>query len=470
MTILGLSKGTVPVGIVGASGFTGAELMRLIAGHRSFTVKVATAATQAGTAVADLYPSLAAAYPDLVFSEFNPDDFDGLSIVFTGLPHAASQQVVSELAGRVEHVVDLSADFRLNDPAVYEEWYQTPHTQQDLLDAFAYGLPELYRSEIEAKPHVAVPGCYPTAAVLALAGLTRQGLVETSGLIVNAASGVSGAGRAAKPHTTFNAIDENFSAYGLNGHRHAPEMEQVLGADVLFVPHLVPMNRGILATCYATPTGSTSTEELLEAVTSFYADEDFVVVSERSPSTKATLGSNVAQLTVRYDERSNKVIALAAIDNLGKGASGAALVPIAGLQIGTLAAGLRYQQRADLMVAFVPEGSTAAAVFTQSLCPSAPVDWCRKVLESPEGPGATRAIVCNAGNANAFTGQAGWTSAELTASTIAAQLGVNTNQVLLASTGVIGETLPDDAIAAALPQLAANLAPARSVVLPRGAA
>jgi len=325
MTLLGLSKGTMPVGIVGASGFTGAELMRLLAGHRSFSVKVATADTQAGTAVADLYPSLAAAYPDLVFSSFNADDFDGLSIVFTGLPHAASQQVVAELAGRVEHVVDLSADFRLNDPAVYEQWYDTPHTQVDLLSSFSYGLPELYRSEIQANPHVAVPGCYPTAAVLALSGLTRQGLVETSGIIVNAASGLSGAGRGAKPHTTFNAVDENFNAYGLEGHRHAPEMEQVLGAEVLFVPHLVPMNRGILATCYAKPTGSTSTEQLLDAMTSFWADEDFIVVSERSPSTKATLGSSVAHVTARYDERSNTVIALAAIDNLGKGASGAAV-------------------------------------------------------------------------------------------------------------------------------------------------
>lgn len=313
------------MGIVGASGFTGAELLRILAGHRAFSVKAATADTQAGTAVADLYPSLAGAYPDLVFDTFDPAAFDGLKIVFTGLPHAASQIVVSELAGRVEHVVDLSADFRLKDPAVYEQWYDTPHTRTELLDSFSYGLPELFRDEIQAKPHVAVPGCYPTAANLALAPLMRLGLIRDSGIIVDAASGVSGAGRAAKPHTTFNAIDENLSAYGLDGHRHAPEMQQVLGASVLFVPHLVPMNRGILATCYAQASEPTSTAALLEAMTQFYAGEQFVVVSERSPATKSTLGTNAAHVTVRYDEASNTVIAISAIDNLGKGASGQAV-------------------------------------------------------------------------------------------------------------------------------------------------
>lgn len=315
----------MPIGIVGASGFTGAELLRLLAGHRSFHVRVATADTQAGTAVGDLYPSLAGAYPDLVFSTFDPADFDGLSLVFTGLPHAASQAVVSDLAGRVEHIVDLSADFRLTDPAVYEQWYNTPHTATDLLDSFAYGLPELFRADIEARPHVAVPGCYPTSASLALAPLVQAGIVDRSRIIVDAASGVSGAGRAAKPHTTFNAVDENLNAYGLDGHRHQPEMEQVIGAEVLFVPHLAPMNRGILATCYAQAAAPTSTEAVLGALADFYADEQFIVVSERSPSTKATLGTNAAHLTARFDERTNTVIAIAAIDNLGKGASGQAV-------------------------------------------------------------------------------------------------------------------------------------------------
>lgn len=325
MAVLGLSKGTTAVGIVGASGFTGAELMRLCADHPAFHVRVATAATQAGTAVADLYPSLAAEVGDLTYSEFDSDALDGLDLVFAGLPHRASQEVVSQLIDKVGHVVDLSADFRLKTPAVYEHWYETPHDVPHLLDQFAYGLPELFRGEIESKDHVAVPGCYPTAAALALAPLLRAGSIEATGVIVDAASGVSGAGRAPKPNTTFNAVDEDFSAYGLLHHRHTPEIEQATGAQVLFTPHLAPMNRGILATCYSRPVGSVSTESLLSTLASFYADEEFIVVSERPPSTKATLGSNAAHLTARYDERTNTVITIAAIDNLGKGASGQAL-------------------------------------------------------------------------------------------------------------------------------------------------
>lgn len=317
------------IGIVGASGFTGAELLRICAMHPEFKVKVATADTMAGTPVADLYPSLAAAYPDLEFTSYDPASLDGLDLVFAGLPHRASQQIVSELIENVGHVLDLSADFRLKDPAVYEHWYETPHDVPHLIERFAYGLPELFRDEISSKDHVAVPGCYPTTAALALAPLVRAGLIETHGVIVDAASGVSGAGRAPKPNTTFNAVDEDFSAYGLLNHRHSPEMEQSIGAQVLFTPHMVPMNRGILATCYSRPTtaalDSMSTESLMDTLSSFYADEPFVVVAERSPSTKATLGTNAAHITARFDERTGTVVTIAAIDNLGKGASGQAV-------------------------------------------------------------------------------------------------------------------------------------------------
>ena len=279
----------------------------------------------AGTAVADLYPSLAGAWPMLEFEEYSAEKLDGLDLVFAGLPHRASQQIVAELMDHVGNVVDLSADFRLKTPAVYEHWYETPHDVPHLLDRFSYGLPELFRDEVKAHDHVAVPGCYPTAASLALAPLTRLGLIETEGVIVDAASGASGAGRAPKPNTTFNSIDEDFSAYGLLHHRHSPEMEQVIEAQVLFTPHLAPMNRGILATCYAKPSTTMSTQILLDALSDFYATEPFVVVSERSPSTKATLGSNACHLTARYDERTNTIVAIAAIDNLGKGASGQAV-------------------------------------------------------------------------------------------------------------------------------------------------
>lgn len=321
------------VGIIGASGFTGAELLRLLAGHRHLDLKLATADTQAGVAARELYPSLAGAYPNLVFEPYDAEACAGLDLVFCALPHGASQVLMEDLRARVAHVVDLGADFRLRDAGLYPVWYGEAHQAPHLLAEFVYGLPELFRDAIRGAPAVAVPGCYPTTATLALAPLVRNGVVETSGIVVDAASGVSGAGRPAKPHTTFCAVDEDFTAYGLLDHRHTPEMEQNLAAvapggqevSVLFTPHLAPMNRGILATCYARPATSVTTESLLELLHEAYDDEPFVVVTEQSPSTKATLGSNAVHVTARYDERTGWVIALAALDNLVKGASGQAL-------------------------------------------------------------------------------------------------------------------------------------------------
>ena len=313
------------VGIVGASGYTGAELMRLAASHPEMEVVLATGDTQAGTAVADLYPSLRPVYGDMRFERYSPDVVDGLDVVFCGLPHGASQAIVPEVKDRVKWVLDLSADFRLKDPAAYPQWYGAEHTAPELLADFAYGLPELFRDELVGASGVAVPGCYPTAASLALAPLVRVGMVETTGIVVDAASGVSGAGRALKHTSHFCTVDEDFAAYGLLDHRHTPEMEQVLGAQVLFTPHLAPMTRGILATCYARPTSATTTEEVLATLTDFYADEPFVQVIEGAPTTKAVLGSNSAFVTARADERTGWVLALCAIDNLVKGASGQAV-------------------------------------------------------------------------------------------------------------------------------------------------
>jgi len=312
----------VNIGIVGGSGFTGAELLRLCAAHPELNVELATGDTHAGTAVADLYPSLAAAYGDLTFTPYDASALDGLDLVFCGLPHGASQAIVPEVRTRVKHVVDLAADFRLRDPATYAQWYGETHEAPELLDDFVYGLPELFREQIKGAALVAAPGCYPTAATLALAPLVRTGLVETTGIIVDAASGVSGAGRGKFP---FCGTDEDFVAYGLLDHRHTAEIEQTLGAQVLFTPHLAPMNRGILATCYARPSSSTSTDEVLDALHTAYDAEPYVVVSQASPSTKATFGSNTAHLTARADDRTGWVVALCAIDNLVKGASGQAI-------------------------------------------------------------------------------------------------------------------------------------------------
>ncbi len=321
-----MSEQQLKVGIVGASGFTGAELLRLLAAHPNMDVVAVTGDTQAGQPVTALYPGLAAAYGDMAYVRLEDAPLADMDIVFAGLPHRASQEIVAGLIDEVDHVIDLSADFRLKDPAVYEKWYEVPHVVPHLIERFAYGLPELFGDELATKQHVAVPGCYPTTATLALAPLLRAGVIESMGIIVDAASGVSGAGRAPKPNTTFCAVDEDFSAYGLLSHRHTPELEQNLdGSPVLFTPHLAPMNRGILATCYARPSGVTSTDDLLQVFADTYADEPFIVVSERPPSTKATLGSNSAHITARYDDRTGTVIAIAALDNLVKGASGGAI-------------------------------------------------------------------------------------------------------------------------------------------------
>ena len=316
----------VKVGIIGASGYTGAELLRLCAQHPDIEVVAATGDSQAGTLASHLYPSLAAAYPNLVFEEFTVERFTGLDVVFLGIPHEAALEIAPQLVGKVGCVIDLSAAYRLKDSTLYPTWYGFDHTQPELLAQAVYGLPELYRSQLPGAKLIATPGCYVTAASLALAPLVHSGLVQPQGIIVDAASGVSGAGRALKHGSLFATVDEDFTAYGLLDHRHTPEIEQVTGAQVLFTPHLAPMNRGILATCYARPLGDApTTASLLAALALFYRDEPFIVVRPQIPSTKATLGTNTVHITARYDERTGYIMVLAALDNIAKGASGGAV-------------------------------------------------------------------------------------------------------------------------------------------------
>jgi N-acetyl-gamma-glutamyl-phosphate reductase len=320
---------TVQAGIIGASGYTGAELLRLLAAHPDVEVVLATADTHAGERAAELYPGLAAAYPELTFVGLAGADVVGrhLDIVFLGLPHEASMALAPELVGNVGCVVDLSAAFRLKDATAYPRWYGFEHDQPALLAEAVYGLPERTRDELPGARLIATPGCYVTAATLALGPLLDAEVIRRDGVIVDAASGVSGAGRAPRSTTSFCTVDEDFVAYGLLDHRHTPEIEQNLGAQVLFTPHLAPMNRGILATCYARPAGPepVSTDALLGTLAKAYADEAFVVVTPQSPSTKATLASNTAHVSARYDERTGYVIVLCALDNLTKGASGGAV-------------------------------------------------------------------------------------------------------------------------------------------------
>ena len=324
--------------VVGASGYTGVEALRLLASHPEIEVVHVTAAANAGARVAELFPSLAPAYGDTRLAPLDVADLRGLDFVFCMLPHGASQELLPDLVDDVAHVVDLGADFRLP-PEVYSAWYGEAHRAPQLVPRFAYGLVELYRAELAAHDHVASPGCYPTAVSLACAPLFALGIVEPH-VVADAVSGVSGAGRGLKTTSLFSEANENVSAYGLLTHRHTAEMEQALSkvarrpVDVLFTPHLVPITRGILATCYLRPTEhGLSTARLLEHYRDFYENDPCVVVVDEPSGTKATYGANVAHVTVRFDGRTDTVIAIAAEDNLVKGASGQ-MVQAANLLLG----------------------------------------------------------------------------------------------------------------------------------------
>ena len=316
--------------ILGASGYVGGELLRLIAAHPQLDATRLFGDSKAGMALGAVHPHLAAAFPDAVIDKFEESALDEADLVFAALPHGHSQRLGATILGKGVPFVDLGADFRLNDAATYERWYGHPHEAPELLDSFVYGIPELHREAIKSAKAVAAAGCYATAAILALKPLVDAGLVKPDSLIVDSASGVSGAGREAKEATGFSNVDGSFSAYGLLNHRHTAEMEMATGGTVLFTPHLVPMTRGILATCYAEAVGPC---DPLDALRRAYANEPFVHVTGQPPATKWVSGSNGVQLTARYDERTGRIVALSAIDNLGKGAAGQ-MIQCANLMLG----------------------------------------------------------------------------------------------------------------------------------------
>ena len=318
----------IRVAILGASGFVGGELLRLCALHPRLRPVRLGGESAAGASLASVHPHLALDYPELAVERISDSILDDVDLVFAALPHGHSQKIAPAILGRDIPFVDLGADFRLDDAATYETWYGEKHEAPDLLGRFVYGIPEINRDAIRGARAVAAAGCYPTSAILAMKPL--MDLVDEGSILVDAASGVSGAGKALKDATHFNSVDENFTAYGLLTHRHTAEMEMVLGARTLFTPHLAPMNRGILATCHAVAKEACDPLAVLREA---YADEPFVSVSDRPPSTKWTLGSNAVHLTARYDERTGRILALAALDNLVKGAAGQ-MIQCANLMLG----------------------------------------------------------------------------------------------------------------------------------------
>ncbi len=322
----------IDVAVVGAAGYAGAELTRLVAGHPDLSLAMVTSTSDAGVRVSDLYPALA--HVDLEYVE--PDAAliaDAAQIAFLAVPHTAAMALAPPLLEAGLTVVDLSADFRLADSATYEAWYGVPHAATELLSEAVYGLPELARADISAARLVACPGCYPTAALLAAVPPIEAGVAATERVIVDAKSGVSGAGRSPNAGTHFVTANEAVAPYKVASHRHTPEIAQQLaiaaGAPVglTFAPHLIPMTRGLVATVYLEMVEPVATDDLVGLFAERFAGEPFVTVhpAGRMPSTAEVRGGNRAHIGVAGDEEAGTIVAVCAIDNLGKGAAGQAV-------------------------------------------------------------------------------------------------------------------------------------------------
>jgi N-acetyl-gamma-glutamyl-phosphate reductase len=319
----------IRVAILGASGYSALELIRILLRHPEVEITALTTRKTESPSIGEVHPSLAGRL-HLKLESLSADVVaNRADCVFCCLPHGASASAVAELLPLGKKIIDLSADYRLKSAAVYAEWYGLEHADPARLSEAVYGLPEIYRERIQRAQLVANPGCYPTSAILALAPLLRAGAILPRGIIVDSKSGVSGAGRDPKAHLHFPECNESVSAYGVGTHRHMPEIDQVLShvADseirVIFTPHLIPMDRGILSTCYAEPTGEFDDNSLLDVIKTFYANERFIRATPNLPTTKNVAGTNFCDITVRTVR--GRVIVISAIDNLVKGASGAAV-------------------------------------------------------------------------------------------------------------------------------------------------
>jgi N-acetyl-gamma-glutamyl-phosphate reductase len=324
------------VAIVGASGYAARELIRILLNHPGATITVATSRQDEAPRLSAMHPILAGRV-DLACQPFDADAVADLATVaFLALPHTASLEVVPSLRRRGMRVIDLSADYRLTDAQVYADWYGHIHTDPEGLAEAVYGLPELFRARIPQARLIANPGCYTSASILALAPLIAEDKIERTGIVIDAKSGVSGAGRAPKLTTHYAECNENFSAYSVGRHRHTPEIDQVLTqvghgeggggggpVEVIFTPHMVPMDRGIFATVYATPRATATEHDLMALYRDFYAASPFVRVVEHLPSTKDTVYTNFCDITLRVVR--GKILVLACLDNLVKGAAGVAV-------------------------------------------------------------------------------------------------------------------------------------------------
>ena len=328
-------KTVIRAGIVGGTGYTGVELLRLLSKHPSVEVAVITSRAEAGVKVADMYPSLRG-HIDLAFTEPDVALLGELDVVFFATPHGVAQNMMPALMKTKARIIDLSADFRIRDIALWEKWYGQTHGAPDLVAQAVYGLPETNRAAIRAAKLIACPGCYPTATQLGFLPLIENNLVDPARLIANAASGASGAGRQGKIDNLLTEISDSFKAYGVAGHRHLPEIEQGLRDQqpagtapvaLTFVPHLLPIIRGIHATLYANLLDAKNLPDLQSLYEQRYANEPFVDVLPAGdmPQTRTVKGSNVCRISVFQPQARDTVVILSVIDNLTKGASGQAI-------------------------------------------------------------------------------------------------------------------------------------------------
>jgi N-acetyl-gamma-glutamyl-phosphate reductase len=319
------------VGVVGGTGYAGAELVRLLINHPQVNLEIITSQSSSGQSFSSVHPHFRGLEDMEMQPVENINDYD-LDLVFLALPHGVSMDFVKSYDLNKCRVIDLSGDFRLDSAETYTKWYGMDHTAGELIEQAVFGLPELFRHQIRNARLVSNPGCYPTGAILALAPLLKNHIIEPENIMIDAKSGVTGGGKSASERTHFPEVFGNFSAYGLCNHRHTPEIQQALKnftregePQVLFTPHLLPIDRGLLSTIYATPAKGVNMELVQETVINFYKKERFVRFLNQPPQVKHVRGSNYCDLYAAYDERTNSIIIISTIDNLVKGASGQAV-------------------------------------------------------------------------------------------------------------------------------------------------
>ena len=318
------------VGIIGATGYTGSELVRILLGHPEVEIAAITSESKAGSRFSEIHPQFEGICDIELIKLESINDFV-LEVVFLALPHGVSMDFVASNANKNYKIIDLSGDFRLSTPEVYREWYKKDHVYPDGFSEAVFGLPEIHREQIKGTKLIANPGCYPTASILATAPLVKHELVETSNIIIDAKSGITGAGVKASDTTHFANVNDNFKAYGVTTHRHSIEIQEQLShlgeidISLLFTPHLLPIDRGILSSVYLKPKNGVTQDNIDKAYADMYENEFFVRYRSSPPSVKQVRGSNFCDVFAKLDDRTNSIIAMGVIDNLVKGAAGQAV-------------------------------------------------------------------------------------------------------------------------------------------------